>query len=66
MSNIDKRLTQLEGEKLNADLDRMTVEQLDSHLIELKAGSPEWFRVLLAGIWRRGSRLPLKQYGRRG
>ena len=60
MATLDRRLTQLEGKQSSGDLTGMTVEQLDTHLVTLQAGSFEWLRVLVAAIQRRGSRLPLK------
>ena len=59
MPTLEKRLTALEGKHSSADLDAMTVEELDAHLDTLEAGSPQWFLVLLEGISRRGSRLPI-------
>lgn len=57
MSTLDKRLTVLESKQARADLDGMTGAELDAHLGALKADSLEWFRVMLTGIWRKGSRL---------
>lgn len=62
MATIERRLMALEGKQSSADLAGMTDSELDAHLGTLKAGSPEWFRVMLAGIWRRGSRLPLATF----
>lgn len=59
MATIEKRLKELETKQASADLTGMTDEELDAHLGELKAGSPEWFRVMLTGISRKGSRLPI-------
>lgn len=59
MATIDKRLKELESKQASADLTDMTDDELDAHLGELKAGTPEWFRVMLTGIWRRGSKLPI-------
>ena len=59
MATIDRRLTQLEGKQSSGDLAGMTVDQLDARLETLTPGTLEWFRVMLAGIWRRGSRLPI-------
>lgn len=59
MATMEKRLADLESKQINSDLSRMTTEQLDAHLATLKAGTLEWFRVMLVGIQRRGSRLPL-------
>lgn len=62
MATIEKRLMALEGKQSSADLAGMADAELDTHLGALKAGSPEWFRVLLTGIWRRGSKLPLLKF----
>jgi hypothetical protein len=59
MATIDKRLKELEGKQASADLTGMTGSELDAHLGALEAGSPEWFRVMLTGIWRKGSKLPI-------
>lgn len=59
MRTLDKRLTALEGRHGGADLSGMTVDELDAHLATLEAGTPRWWKVLLAGISRRGSRLPI-------
>lgn len=59
MPTLDKRLTALEGKHCGAALDAMTADELDTHLATLEAGSPRWFLVLLEGISRRGSRLPI-------
>ena len=59
MATIEKRLKELESKQSSADLAEMTDSELDAHLGALKAGSPEWFRAMLAGIWRRGSKLPI-------
>jgi hypothetical protein len=61
MTTIKKRLMALESKQSSADLAEMTDSELDAHLGALKAGSPEWFRVMLAGICRKGSRLPIKR-----
>jgi len=60
MATIQKRLTVLESKQANADLAGMTDAELDACLGALQAGSPQWFKALMAGIWRKGSRLPLK------
>ena len=65
MSNIDKRLTQLECIKVRADLSAMTDEQLSAHLVTVEAGSPAWFGVLIVSISRKGSRLPIQSEPRR-
>ena len=62
MAKNEKRLTALEGKQSSSDLAGMTDAELDAGLGALQAGSPEWFRVLLAGISRRGSRLPLATF----
>lgn len=59
MATLEKRLMALEGKQARGDLAGMTVAELHTHLATLQAGSPEWFRVLLTGIWRKGSRLPI-------
>lgn len=59
MATLDKRLADLEGKQSSADLSGMTAEQLDAHLATLETGSPDWFGVLLASIWRKGSKLPI-------
>lgn len=59
MATLEKRLTQLEGAKAAADFSAMTGEQLDAHLANLEAGSPDWFDALMASIWRKGSKLPI-------
>ena len=59
MATLDKRLTVLEFKQALADFSGMIVDELNSHLGTLKAGSLEWFRVILTGIWRTGSRLPI-------
>lgn len=59
MATLEKRLMALEGKQARGDLAGMTVAELDTHLATLQAGSPGWFRVLLAGISRKGSRLPI-------
>jgi hypothetical protein len=63
MAKLDKRLTDLEGKQSSADLGVLTVERLDAHLGTLTPGTLEWFRVMLAGIWGKGSRLPIKKEG---
>ena len=60
MGSLDRRLSVLEGQQISTNLCGLSADQLDAHLGALQAGSFEWFRVMLAGIWRRGSRLPLK------
>ena len=60
MATLDRRLTDLERKHSGSDLRGMTADQLDAHLVTLQAGSFEWFRVMVASIQRRGSRLPLK------
>jgi hypothetical protein len=64
MSNIDKRLTELEAVKVNADLSTMTDEQLSAHLATLEPGSTDWYGVLITSIHRKGSRLPLRNASR--
>lgn len=59
MATLEQRLMALEDKQARGDLAGMTVAELDIHLATLRAGSPEWFRVLMAGISRRGSRLPI-------
>ena len=59
MPTLDKRLTALEDKHSSADLSAMTADELDAHLDTLEADSPQWFLVLLEGISRRGSRLPI-------
>jgi hypothetical protein len=59
MATTEKRIAALESKQANTDLAGMTVGELDTHLGALEAGSPEWFRVLLTGIWRKGSKLPI-------
>lgn len=59
MTKNEMRLTALERKQSSSDLAGMTDAELDAHLGALQAGSPKWFRVMLARIWRRGSRLPL-------
>jgi len=59
MTTLDKRLTALESKQASADLAEMTVDELYTHLGTLKAGSPEWYEVLIAWIGRKGSRLPI-------
>lgn len=59
MPTFKKRLALAEGKFSNADLNTMTLEELDAHLSTLEPGSPHWFRVALTGISRRGSRLPI-------
>jgi hypothetical protein len=65
MSNIYKRLTELEGVQVNADLSAMTDEQLSAHLATLEPGSTDWYGVLITSIHRKGSRLPLRSTPRR-
>ena len=62
MAKNEKRLTALESKQSSLDLAGMTDAELDTRLETLQAGSPEWYRVLLAGISRRGSRLPLAPF----
>lgn len=62
MATNEKRLTALEGKQSSSDLAGMTDAELDARLETLQAGSPEWYRVLLAGISRRGSRLPIAPF----
>jgi hypothetical protein len=64
MSNIDKRLTELESVQVNADLSAMTDEQLSTHLATLEPGSTDWYGVLITSIHRKGSRLPLRNASR--
>ena len=59
MATLDRRLIQLEGKQTSGDLAGMTADQLDARLGTLQAGTFEWFRVLVAGIQRKGSRLPI-------
>lgn len=59
MATIEKRLMALEGKQSSADLAGMTDSELDARLGTLQPGTPEWFGVLLAGIWSKGSRLPI-------
>jgi hypothetical protein len=59
MPTLEKRLTVLEGKHASVELNDMTAEELDAHLDTLKPGSPQWLLVMLAGISRRGSRLPI-------
>ena len=61
MGTLDRRLSVLEGQQISTDLRGMSIEQLDAHLAALEAGSPDWFRAMVVGIQRRGSRLPLKR-----
>jgi hypothetical protein len=63
MPTLEKRLTTLEGKHSSIDLNGMTAEELDAHLSTLKPGSPQWFLVLVTGISRRGSRLPISAAG---
>jgi hypothetical protein len=60
MVTLNRRLAELESKQTSSDLRGMTAEQLDARLVTLQAGSFEWLRVLVAGIQRRGSRLPLR------
>jgi hypothetical protein len=62
MATLEKRLTALEVKQSSSDLTGLTDSELDTHLGALEAGTPEWFRVMLAGIWRRGSKLPLLKF----
>jgi len=59
MATLQQRLTALEGKQASADLAGMTDAELDAHLGTLQPGSPQWFRVMLAGIRRKGSKLPI-------
>jgi hypothetical protein len=59
MTKNEMRLTALESIKSSSDLAGMPDAELDAHLGALQAGSPQWFRVMLDRIWRKGSRLPL-------
>jgi hypothetical protein len=52
----------LEGKQSSSDLAGLSDAELDARLGALQAGSPEWYRVLLAGITRKGSRLPLAPF----
>lgn len=63
MPTLEKRLTALESKHSSVDLNGMTAEELDAHLSTLKPGSPQWFLVLVTGISRRGSRLPISTAG---
>jgi hypothetical protein len=65
MATLDKRLTELEAVKVNADLSAMTDEQLSAHLATLEPGSSDWYGVLITSIHRKGSRLPLRSTPRR-
>lgn len=60
MGMLSRRLSILEGQQISTDLRGMSTKQLDAHLATLQAGTFGWLRVLVAGIQRRGSRLPLK------
>ena len=62
MTKNEMRLTALERKQSSSDLAGMTDAELDTRLGALQAGSPEWFRVMLGRIWRRGSRLPLAPF----
>ena len=62
MTKNAKRLTALESKQSSSDLAGLSDAELDTRLGTLQAGSPEWYRVLLAGISRRGSRLPLASF----
>jgi hypothetical protein len=64
MATLDKRLTELEGTKVHADLSAMTDEQLSAHLATLEPGSTDWYGVLITSIHRKGSRLPLRNASR--
>ena len=59
MTKNEMRLTALECKQSSSDLAGMTDAELVAHLGEFQAGSPQWFRVMLARTWSRGSRLPL-------
>ena len=59
MGTLSKRLADLESKQSSTDLRGLSADQLDAHIGALQAGTFEWFRVLIAGIQRRGSRLPL-------
>jgi hypothetical protein len=59
MATTEKRIAALETKQANTDMAGMTAAELDAHLGALEAGTPEWFRVMLTGIWRRGSKLPI-------
>jgi hypothetical protein len=59
MQTLKKRLTDIEGKYSSADVNGMTTEELDAHLSTLEVGSSRWFAVLVTGISRRGSRLPI-------
>jgi len=60
MATLDRRLAELESKQTSSDLRELSADQLHAHLGALQAGTFEWFRVMVAGIQRRGSRLPLK------
>ena len=59
MATLDRRLTDLERKHSGSDLRGMTADQLYARLETLTPGTLEWFGVMLAGIWRKGSRLPI-------
>lgn len=63
MPTLEQRLTVLESKQAHDDLSAMTDEELNAYLGTLEAGTPTWFKVMLRGIWRRGSRLPISTIG---
>jgi len=62
MATLGKRLSFLEGQQISTNLRGLTADQLDAHLGTLQAVTFEWLRVMVAGIQRKGSRLPLSTF----
>ncbi len=64
MATLDKRLCALEGQRTSSELRGLGADQLDARLCTLPTGSAEMFRVMVAAIQRRGSRLPLATFNK--
>ena len=70
MGNLEKRVAQIEGDRANSDLKKMTDEELSAYIktldwgaptvIEaLHTGNPRFVAAVLEGVLRHGSSLPI-------